>query len=161
MSSIPPNTQSNHRPTEPLNFHDLYWGHSDDLHSGKEVREPSLRKRVRRLLSGSLYHLPLLRGFLLELRSLVCRMVLRYERRCYLYGFSVGPLHQIEGGHLCWNTRTRACILDMKSFEASRPWATMVDWEVYRDGWVKGAEWAERNSCKSGPDNLSREPSSD
>jgi len=145
---ITSNTDSNPHQGKPVDFHDLYWSRSNDLHLGTEVRELSRRKQVQRILNGSLHRVPLLRVFSLELRSFVYRMGLQYKRRFDLFGLDVGPLHQNEAGHPRWNTRTRGCTLDMKSFLASRPWATMIDLEVYRDAWGRGAEWGEHSSCK-------------
>jgi hypothetical protein len=158
-TAVVSNTESNPHQSEPASFHDLYWGQSSDLHLDRKCHERSLAKSVWNFLRISLYRVPLLRGFLLELRSLVYRMALRCKRRYDLYGLDVGPLHQIEAGHLRWNTRTRACTSDMKSFEESRPWATMIDLEVYRDAWGRGAEWGEHSSCKQEKGNLSPESS--
>ena len=99
---------------------------------------------------SGLHRFPLLRVFLLELRSFLHRIVLQCKRCCYLDGLSVGPAAEDQtislqpGGR---NIRTRACSESIDSFAAARPWATMVDFEVYRDAWVRGANWAESNTC--------------
>ena len=106
--------------------------------------------KVGELLRTGLRRMPLLYGFLLESRSLVYRMKLRRKRRYNVYGLVLGPCLQLtptEG--LCMNMRSLACISDIESFLSERPWATIVDQEVYQDAWVKGAEWAESKTGKS------------
>jgi hypothetical protein len=94
--------------------------------------------------------MPLAHGFLLELRSLAYRMRLRHTRRYDVYGLDLGPCHQPgSSGHLEMNTRTLACIADIENFLSVRPWATTVDLEVYRDAWVKGAEWGKNRRCST------------
>jgi len=138
-----------------------YWLPLEGDQQGSESYRHVFVQAIANRLRSGLRRFPLLRVFLLELRSLVYRIGLQYKRRYDLYGLDLGPLHEtLSDGHLRWNTRTRACSLDMQSFEASRPWATMLDWEVYQDAWVKGAEWGENNSCNSRQDKVSREFSS-
>jgi hypothetical protein len=72
-------------------------------------------------------------------------MELLRKRRYYIYGLDLGPyIQQTPDGPRNFYTRTRACISDIESFVAVHPWATMVDVEMYRDAWVKGAEWSIR-----------------
>jgi hypothetical protein len=113
---------------------------------------------IRRLVSALHYlsrrRMPSLHEFLPELRSFVHRMELHRTRRYNLFGVDLGPSNLIAAdGHLEGNTRTLACSADIESFLAGHPWATMVDSEVYRDAWVKGAEWALRTSCKRDKEN--------
>jgi hypothetical protein len=158
-STINPNRASNLHQSETVER--PYWLPPEDDQQDNESSRHVFSQAVASLLRSLLRPFPLLRVFLLELRSLVYRIGLQYKRRYDLYGLDGGPLHEkTSSGHLRWNIRTRACSEDMQSFESSRPWATMLDWEVYRDAWVKGAEWAESNFCKSGQDKLSRESSS-
>jgi hypothetical protein len=99
-------------------------------------------------LHSILRRVPLVYGFLIELRSLAHRMALRCKRRYELYGLEFGPFHQVGAdGVLELHTRTHACIGDIEKFVAAYPWATMVDAEMYRDAWERGATWAESNSC--------------
>ena len=96
-------------------------------------------------LHTCLYRTPSIYGFAVELRSLIHRMELLRKRRYYIYGLDLGPyIQQTPDGPRNFYTRTRACISDIESFVAVHPWATMVDVEMYRDAWVKGAEWSIR-----------------
>lgn len=106
----------------------------------------SIRQTVPRLLWE--FYL-LLRRFLLELRSLPYRMALLCKRPRYLYGIVFpGPYLQVSPeGHLEPCTRIHAYRQDIKRFLTSRRWATVIDWEVYQEGWVSGAAWGVRNPC--------------
>ncbi len=142
------NRDSNPHQSKTEEFPPSYWYRSERVRQRNESHGRSfLLEGVHHLRLG-LHRFALLRGFLLELRSFLYRIALRCKRRYDLYGLDVGPLQQTEAGHLRWNTRTRACSEDIKSFAASRPWATMIDLEVYRDAWARGAGWAESSSCK-------------
>jgi hypothetical protein len=157
--SIPVSTDSN-RYQSKIEEHSLpSWLLPRDDQQGNESHGQSFVKEVASHLRVGLHRLPLLRVFLVELRSLVYRIALQYKRRYDLYGLPVGPVHQKIQGHLHWNIRTRACTLDMKSFAEGRLWATMIDWEVFRDAWARGAEWGEHNSYKPEQHNLSLESS--
>jgi hypothetical protein len=62
-------------------------------------------------------------------------------------------------GHLELCTRTHACTADIENFVSDHPWATMVDVEIYRDAWVLGALWGERNFCKPERQNSAQDTS--
>jgi hypothetical protein len=124
-----------------------------------EVRARTIVRGLPPLLHAGLRRTPLLYGLLVEIRSLLCRMALRYMRRYNLYGIDFGPAHQTTlDGRLELNARTYACIADIESFVAGHPWATIVDVEIYRDACVRGAAWADGNpgSCRQGNENSTR-----
>lgn len=115
-----------------------------------ECHAPSIVRGLPGLLGAGLRRMPLVCGFVLETHNLLHRMVLRYKRRYGAFWIFVGALSQTgPTGHPEPNTRTHACISDMRSFGQRNPWATILDLEAYRDGWQAGAEWAENNSCIS------------
>lgn len=121
----------------------------EDAHGYKPVSGQTLPRALPHPLHVGLRRMPLVYGFLVELRSLLNRMVLRSKRRYDLYGLDLGPAHQGSAdGHLELNTQTHACTQDIESFVEAHPWATIVDVEMYRDAWVRGAAWAGRNSCR-------------
>jgi len=127
--------------------------------SHSEVHAQTIVRGLPPLLHAGLRRTPLLYGLAVEIRSLLCRMALRYIRRYNLYGIDLGPAGQMSpGGHLEPNTRTHACIRDIESFVASHPWATMVDVEIYRDAWGQGAALAANNRdfCRRGSESLAQ-----
>ncbi len=125
--------------------------------SAPEGRESDGRMLVEVLpwpLHVSLNRIPLAYGFAVELRNLLHRMAIRYERRYEAYGLDFGPSFQkASHGGLEPCTRTRACIRDTKRFAMLHPTASMVDLETYRDAWVAGAAWGKDvhvgDSCKA------------
>jgi hypothetical protein len=154
-----PTKEANPRLGEPVAYPPAHESPSECVPAGKQSYAQTLAKEALRPLREYLCWFPLVYGFLLEFRSLLHRMALRRERRYDLYGLDVGPCHQIgTDGRLRLNTRTRACNSDIESLAAGRPWATIIDLELYRDAWVKGAEWGDRSlySYKSEQQNFSR-----
>jgi hypothetical protein len=139
---------------------DRYMGRSGNDRSDTEHRVPSISEELSWPLHQCLKRWAAVYGFALELRSFLHRISLRGERRYDLYGLDLGPFHEAApDGRLRWNTRTHACTRDIENFVERRPWATMVDLEIYRDAWASGAEWADSNSCSSAQHSLSQEPS--
>jgi len=132
------------------------WGRLSDARTRRLCRGLWPVKLGWQLRETGLRWIALWHQLLSEMRSLLCRMALQYKRRDGPYILTVDlrrPTDQ-EGG-LRLSIRRHACIADIENFVASRPWATMIDWEVYRDAWAKGAEWADDSYHKSKPEGLS------
>lgn len=110
-------------------------------------RRLSLPVRVYRRLPRFLrVWIALATGFGCELRSFWLRTRLRYERGYGRYPVPFLPsCYLAPSGDYREDMRSRACMSDIESFLSERPWATVVDQEVYRDGWLAGAEWSVRN----------------
>src|ERR1017187_4908942 len=129
--------------------------HSVSDQQGNGSHGQSLVAGLPWLFHAGLRRMPLMYGFLLELRNLSHRMRLRYKQRYDLYGVDLGPWHQLAvDGHLEPNIRTHACTQDIKNFVDGHRWATMIDVEMYRDAWERGAVWVESSLCKSVRNNL-------
>ena len=65
---------------------------------------------------------------------------LRATKLC-LYGIEIGRL---QGNHVDQraNERTRACMRDMREIDTFHPRATLLDRQLFVEGWKRGAEWA-------------------
>jgi hypothetical protein len=115
-----------------------------------ELNGQSLVRSLPALIHVGLYRLPSVYGFVVEMHSLLHRIVVRCKRGFSAYFVAVDSF-RIQGlaEHPEPNTRTYACIRDTRSFAERRRWATILDLETYRDAWLAGAAWAESNSCKS------------
>ena len=131
------------------------WLEDDDLGLGSKLLPkarhakliseilPRLRQAWRRLSVGSL-----LRALWLEHRSYLLRIGHVCRTRPDIYLTPVGPTFQVSASgspEVC--TRTRDCKRDIEKLTADYPWATMIDQRAFRDAWMRGAEWADRNSC--------------
>jgi hypothetical protein len=107
-----------------------------------EIRS-RLRQAWNRLSVGSL-----LCALWLELRRFLLRIGYVCRTRPDLYVTPVGPTFHVSASgspEVC--TRTRDCKRDIEKLTADYPWATMIDQRAFRDAWMRGAEWADRNSC--------------
>jgi hypothetical protein len=161
--SIPPfftRMESNRHQSEPLGFRQSDGDRLENVQVGKQSRGRWLVEGFVEPLRAVLGRFALSRGILAELRSLLPRIALQYKRSYNLHDLDVGPFHErLSDGHLRWNTCTHACSAHIESFVAAHLWATMIDLEVYRNAWEKGAEWGIRSYCNSGRENSSRETS--
>lgn len=129
--------------------HQLEDGHPNSgfLPRSSGKAEPSLRYRCSEWAIA-------LFGVVTEIRSLGGRIRFRLKQRYHVRGLDLGAYHQVgDDGRLRVNTRTHACTQDIENFAAAHPWATIVELEMYRDAWARGATWAESNSgsCKREP----------
>jgi hypothetical protein len=116
---------------------------------------PSLIPGLPPLLHGCLRRTPLLHGFVLEIHNLVHRMGIRYKRRFGAFHLYIEGLFPKEATlHPQPHTRGRYCMFDIRKYGQRNPWATILDLETYRDGWLAGAEWAVGNSYKATLGNL-------
>jgi hypothetical protein len=96
-----------------------------------------------------------LRELLSEARSLVGRMKTRREKQHYLV--TVGPAWVTDPTkRLAPCTRTRARTTDIQEMLSNRPWASLVDLEIFLEGWDRGEKWGYREcnseSCNAQPD---------
>ncbi len=90
----------------------------------------------------------LIEGYKLELHSLVRRIALRSEKSRESFLLHLGPVFHLGPTGLPEECiRMRGCTRDIENFAASRPWATAIEWEVFRDGWEAGARWNQNNRC--------------
>jgi len=116
---------------------------SDSGPSGRLHSElPSV---VRCVLSTvpHLYPASLARAVLQEIRNLFSRIREIQETQIHRRGVSIDPLGQIacEG-----QERERAiidCSSDMRNLYARRPHTTLIEAEIFAQGWRRGAVWAE------------------
>ena len=153
-------TETNPRQSVPENFPHLEMGRSMSDHGSKKARGRRIVREFLELLQAGVNRFALLGGFVAEMRSLPHRMKLQYKRRYDLYGVDVGLLHEkASDGLLRWNTRTHACNADIENLVEGRPWATMIDVVLYRDAWVKGAEWGIHSYYNSAQGNLASDTS--
>ena len=84
----------------------------------------------------------------LEVRSLIFRIGLQLGKRRQFHLVDLGAAcHPDQNGLLSECIRVRDCSADTESFAASRPWATIIDWQVFREGWEAGAQWSRDNQC--------------
>jgi hypothetical protein len=100
---------------------------------------------VIRALRDFLERHPLLKGLLLEIRSLVHRIEIQRKARFVEFGFD---LEKTADGVYQPNKRTHACMRDTEHFLARYPWMSVADGQVFQHAWELGAEWAlnsERN----------------
>ena len=122
-----------------------------DVRTGKRLS--SIRWLISRiaqaLWSEFLWH-PSVREILKELGSLEWRI-----RRICQASISVryGCLQGNRVGRLA-NARTRACIRDTQEIGTIRPRATLLDRQLFVEGWQRGAEWALCEIRNSRPDSL-------
>jgi len=125
----------------------------DQDHKLRDALEDIERRRKSTFLSWrrnmARYYL-LLRTFLQEFRSFLARIQIVRKRRPYLVPF--GPaIELLPNGHRQPCRRTHACMRDRENFFSSRPWATLVDVEIFVAAWNMGAEWRAdiSDSCNS------------
>jgi hypothetical protein len=133
----------------------LQYARSTDVPWGKLFPEKWTASRfpigwLARLVSAYLLKHPILQGFLLETRSLVYRMGIRYKRPHDVDGVVFGPYwEKTSDGNLPLSIRTQSCIGDTERFVNGFPWVTTIDAAVFVHAWELGAEWGMSNSCKS------------
>ncbi len=121
------------------------------VHCRTELSGQSQVRPRTGLIHAGLYRLPSVYGFVVETHSLLHRIAARCRRGFPAYFVTVESFRLLaRDEHLQPNTRTYACIRDMRSSAERRRWATIPDLETYRDTWLAGAAWGESSSCKSG-----------
>lgn len=116
-----------------------------------ENRLPSfLRATVHifQLLLSQGLRSPSIREIRQEIRSLLWRIGRICEATPFVCYGRVGSLQQRHE-----NERTLACMKDTQETTLFLPWATMMDRQVFVEGWKRGAEWALREGCNSHLDN--------
>lgn len=114
---------------------------SDALEDTK-FPNPSLLLRVLYLLR--LYRFPLLYGYVLEFRSLLWRIVRLHRTQLYRTSLDIGPaFEKTLDGPFQECIRTRACSEDIRNLYATNPGLTVLDVQLFLDGWKLG--WASAN----------------
>jgi hypothetical protein len=112
---------------------------SDDLRSKIQLRARSVESWLVRLRE-------LTQEYRLELNSSFHRIALRSSKYPLVLKVHL-VCHASLSGHPEECIRMRDCTSNIESFAASRPWATVIDWAVFRDGWEAGAQWSVSNRC--------------
>jgi hypothetical protein len=109
--------------------------------------------RVGQRVRGWLYQRELAYGILRESYSLIHRIRIVFQRNPYgVFGVPLGPTwKQSSTGHLERCTETQGRMMGMQSLFAKRPWASLVDLQLYLEGWDKGVEWARRSGGSGNP----------
>ncbi len=119
-----------------------------------EFPAPSFSLRVLHHLR--IHRLPLLYGCVLELRSLVWRIVRLRRTQLYRKSVDIGPaFERTPRGSFQECIRTRACSVDMRNLYATHPGLTILDAELFLAGWKLGWEWASNNADTERPDRSS------
>ena len=141
LSHVPPETAHNHANSRYSHglVHKICSLHRLGVIRPRQLGQASLRS--------------LLLGCVSDLRTCLVRMGQRFDKLPEAYSVEVGPSIQRDAsGHLRANTRTRACIENIRSFEVSHPGATVFDVEVFRQGWEMGARWSENTIYRTAQD---------
>ena len=111
-------------------------------------RASLFRTIVRRIVGKLRYLIALARGCIRELRSCLRRIALLFAERHRLTHLPVGAAcHLGPTGVPQECIRTRDCIADIKNFAERYPWATLFDWEHFREGWEAGEKWGRNTQC--------------
>jgi hypothetical protein len=76
-----------------------------------------------------------------EFRTVLQRTEFRLKKRLDQNGVDLGAHYRMRpNGHLEPNTRTQNRIRDTRYLLSKHPWATLVDLQIFLEGWDKGAE---------------------
>lgn len=132
----------------------------EPLHRGSQTNDgfgciefPEASFLLRVLHRLRLRRFALLYGFLLELRSLLWRIVRLQRTKLYRKSLDIGPaFERTPDGSYQECTRTRACSADMRNLYATRPGLTILDAELFLAGWKLGWEWGYHNPDIGKPD---------
>jgi hypothetical protein len=96
------------------------------------------------------YRASLVRAILREIRNLFWRI--REIRRTQLHrrGISINPLRQTPSPPERRENALACCIQDTRSLCTSRPVTTLIEAQLFVQGWELGADWLNRN-CGTAP----------
>jgi hypothetical protein len=95
---------------------------------------------------GLAYRFPRVCSVVLLLRSLGGHIRIHNTRRLWATGVDSGPAWGIDAnGRPGPDIRTHARMRDMQKLHGSFPWASLVDFPIFLEGWDRGAEWTQRN----------------
>ena len=112
---------------------------SHDVLACNEFPEPSFSLRVLHRLR--LHRFALLYGYVLEVRSLLWRIVRLHRTKLYRKSLDIGPaFERTPDGSIQECVRTRACSADIRNLYATRPGLTILDAELFLAGWKLGSE---------------------
>ena len=118
------------------------------LVSWAEVREGGLLCTARYCILW-LFFYPYLAA--LWIRQLQRELLQESRSFCGRIGVVRGGMRYVEvgrgwemtpTGHLVSCTRTRARTSDIQQMLSSRPWASLVDLQIFLEGWDRGERWA-------------------
>jgi hypothetical protein len=91
----------------------------------------------------------LLRSLLQELRNCAYRIYYVCKHRVDIHGVRVGKAFQLDSdGRLQWDKQTLLCNQDIEHFLEIRSSLTLIDCELFREGWFAGYRSRDRN-CHS------------
>jgi hypothetical protein len=103
-----------------------------------------------------IHRLPWLYGCVLEVRSLVWRIVRLRRTQLYRKSLDMGPaFERTPHGSFQECIRTRACSADMRNLYATRPGLTILDAELFLAAWKLGWESGHSHADIGKPDRLS------
>src|SRR5439155_7424427 len=115
-----------------------------DDHSRTTLRRNAILRQLGLGFQSFVYRFSLLQISLQEMYSCVCRIRLRWKRRPFrVRGLPVYRLAPNGMFEPC--TETPACMRDTGNFFSSRQGATLIDFEIYQEGWIAGARWGVNN----------------
>ena len=114
--------------------------HSRTAHVLRAV-EPSYRPR--------LLHASLLRAVLREIRNCASRIGEIRRRRLDLQGVALDPCRELSFPPELRESALACCIEDTRNLYKLRPATTLIDAEVFGQGWRLGVEWGLRTLYKT------------
>jgi hypothetical protein len=76
-----------------------------------------------------------------EMNNCYRRILYIHKQKLHLRGVLVGQAFQSdESGNVRWDRRTLHCNMDIEHFLAAEYWRTLIDVELFREGWLRGYE---------------------
>ena len=93
----------------------------------------------------------LLRAVLREIRSLISRIAEIRDRQLDLQGVSVDPCQEQSFPPELRESALARCIADTRNLYKSRPATTLIDAELFVQGWKLGIAWGCHNLRKQPP----------
>jgi hypothetical protein len=120
-------------------------------------REPSICGRLdtslhhqsnpagRPLVGVHLFRAPLARTLRLEIGSFLSRIRMVLDTQMYRRGVVWDPACRIALNPEECQRAQDASNQDMRNLSSARPWLTLVDAEIFVQGWQRGAEWHARS----------------
>jgi hypothetical protein len=88
------------------------------------------------------------------MKGIVGRIRAIRDTQIYRRGIVFHPARSMSFSHEESRTLQDGCISDTKKLNDARPWLTLVDTELFVEGWTQGAEWMYRNSYKPVPSSV-------
>jgi hypothetical protein len=101
-------------------------------------------------LGSHLYRSSLARAILLEIRNLLSRIQEIRKTQIHRRGAAIDPLGQTQSALEDRKSAIDCCISDMRNLYAHRPHTTLIEAELFVEGWKAGIAWG-RSNMRSGP----------